>query len=314
MKNIAVISICCLMLIRANMIAQDKGSYASANLNVGLTSLNFTVTESNGSTAKASNKIGIGLNAKYNYYFNKHIGIGTGLGFSTYKSRASFNGSLNEHALGSYVDDDVSGAPGNFKLRARIENIEEKQNIFFLEIPITVLYQTRFSYGKWGAFGSVGIKVLMPVSRKFEVVKNATSKLNVSGFYSDNTQNFEIGAPGTPPVPQHGFGTVDNPAASLNWKGNIEMKTAYALTFDFGALHRLTNESDLFFGPYIDYILNDIKNKNIPLLTGPAGSYHPDANNNIGKGIVYNGLINSEYTDKVIPFSIGIKIGVRFKL
>ena len=307
---------CCLMLFAVNMTAQnDKSSYVSANLNAGLTSLNFSVKEFNGSTANASNKIGVGMNAKYNYYFNKHWGIGAGLGFSNYKSRTFFNGGLTEvYDLGAYVDDDASGAPKNFNLKARIENIEEKQNIFFLEIPITVLYQTRFSYGKWGAFGSVGVKVLMPVSRKFEVVKNATSKLNVSGLYTDNTQGFEMGAPETPSVEQHGFGTLDNPTASLKWKSDTEMKTAYAISFDFGALHRLTEGSDLFFGPYIDYILNDIKNKNVPLITGPKGSYHPDANNNIGKGIVYNGLINSVHTDKVIPFSIGIKIGVRFKL
>jgi hypothetical protein len=311
-----IVSFCCMLLITVHTTAQnEKGSYASVNLNAGLTSLNFKVNDLDGSTAKASSKIGIGLNAKYNYYFTKHFGLGAGLGFSTYKSRASFNGSMNEiYTLGSYVDDDVSGLPNNFNLRARIENIEEKQNLFFLEIPVTILYQTRFSYGKWGAFGSLGVKILMPVSKKFEVVKNASTKLNVSGFYTASTQNFEMGAPGMPSVPQHGFGTIDNPTASLNWKGDSEMKTAYAITFDFGALHRLTNESDLFFGPYIDYILNDLKSKNMPLLTGPTGSYHPEANNNIGKGIVYNGLINSEYTEKVIPFSIGIKIGVRFKL
>ena len=316
MKKIMIVSVCCLMLIKVPAVAQnEKSSYISANVSAGLTSLNFSVREYDGSKSNSSNKIGVGLNAKYNYYFNKHWGIGSGLGFSIYKSRSFFNGSLSEvYDLGAFVDDDASGSPRNFNLRARIENIEEKQNVFFLEIPLTALYQTRFTYGKWGAFGSLGVKILMPVSRNFEVVKDARSKLNVSGFYTDNTQNFDMGAPGTPPVVQHGYGTIDNPGALLKLNNSTGLKTGFAVTFDVGALHRLTAESDLFFGPYIEYFLNDIKNKDILLLSGPAGSYHPDANNNIGKGLNYNGLLNSIHTDKVMPFSFGIKIGVRFKL
>ena len=318
MKNKLIIGVCCLILITVNTSAQkEKSSYLSVNVNAGLTSLNFSVSEIDGKTSNSNAKIGIGLNGKYNFYFNNNWGIGTGLGFSLYKSRASLTGGMGEnfvYSLGTYNDDDASGAPRNFTLKARVENIEEKQSIFFVDIPLSILYQTRFSYGKWGAYGSLGVKILMPVSRKYDAVKSTTSKLNVSGFYGDNTQNFDMGAPGTPPVPQHGFGTVDNPTASLKWNGTTELKTGYAVTFEIGALSRLTNESDLFFGPYIDYTLNDLKNNNISLLSGPTGSYHPDANNNTGKGIIYNGLLNSNHSDRVIPFSFGVKIGVRFKL
>jgi len=60
--------------------------------------------------------------------------------------------------------------------------------------------------------------------------------------------------------------------------------------------------------------LSDVKNKSVPLLAGPSGAYHPEANDNIGKGIIYNGLFNTSMTDIITPLSFGVKLGLRFKL
>jgi hypothetical protein len=319
MKQKMIIAICCTVFIISNIFAQKtKSSYASVGLNTGVSSLGFKISGLDGVEGTANPKMGFGISARYNYYFNSHWGVGSGVGLSIYNSDAMLYGGMddaNRYLLGDYKDDDDSGLPQSFNLRARLENIREKQNIHFFEIPLTVLYQTRFSYGKWGAYGSFGIKFQMPVTTKYEAESNPESRLNVSGFYTDGTQGFEIGAPDMPPLPYHGFGTVDNPAKTLNWKNNnTELKQGIAGTFEAGALNRLNSESDFMIGVYVDYGFSDIKNSNGSLLSGPAGSYHPDANDNIGKGIIYNGLLNSNHTDKIKPVSFGIKIGLRFKL
>ena len=308
----------CIALLAGNIVAQkDNSSYMSANIYTGLSSLNYGVTGIDGHDGNAKSKIGIGFSAKYDYYFNRHWGIGTGLGLSIYNGSAIIRGGMGEnniYRLGSYIDDDNSGLPRNFELRGRMENIKEKQNVQLFEIPLTLLYQTRFSYGKWGAYGSLGIKFQAPMSKKYEVVKNAGSSINVSGYYTDATQGFDLGAPGNPSVEQHGFGTLDNPGPSLGWKGSSELKSGIAGTLEAGAISRLTNESDFCFGIYIDYGFSDIKKESGSLLSGPANAYHPEANDNVGRGIIYNGLFNSNHTDKIKPVSFGIKIGVRFKL
>ena len=316
MKQKTFILVCCMLFSVCNIEAQnEKSSYASVALNVGMTSLGYSVTELDGSPGSAKSKIGAGVTAKYNYYFNSHWGIGAGFGLSLYKSDAIINGGMNNfYPSGNYIDDDESGLPQNFELRGRLENIKEKQNVQLFEIPVTALYQTRFSYGKWGAYGSLGIKLQLPVVKKFEVASNTESKLNVSGYYTDGTQGFDMGAPGTPELSYHGFGTVANPGKALGWKNDTELKVGFACTFEAGAIHRLNNESDLLFGLYIDYTFSDIKNSNVTLLSGPSGNYHPDANDNIGKGIIYNGLLNSNQTNEITPLSFGVKIGLRFKL
>jgi hypothetical protein len=320
MKQKKMIAVCCLLFTFVNMAAQNgKSSYASVSLHTGMASLGYSVTGLNGVEGTTSPKIGLGISLKYNYYFDTHWGFGTGIGLSIYNAEATLQGGLKErntYSLGNYMDDDNSGLPQAFTLRARIENLKEKQNIQFFEIPFTILYQTRFSYGKWGAYGSLGVKFQTPIVKKYEVASSKESHLNVSGFYTDGTQGFDMGAPGTPPLPDHGFGTINNPGKTLNWKSNnTELKMGMAGTVEFGLLSRLNNESDFQIGAYMDYGFSDIMNSSGgSLLTGPSGSYHPEANDNIGKGIIYNGLINSKYTDQIKPLSFGLKFGLRFKL
>lgn len=319
MKQKIIIILCGALLMVSNITAQQgKSAYASVNLHGGMSSLGFNTNGLDGTAGTTSSKAGFGVSLKYNYYFTAHWGIGTGVGLSIYNSEALLYGSLNDgnlYSLGNYMDDDNSGLPQSFNLRARLENIKEKQNIQFFEIPVTLLYQTRFSYGKWGAYGSLGIKLQTPIVKRFEVVSNKESRLNVSGFYTDGTQGFDMGAPGMPPLPDHGFGTVDNPGKTLNWKNNnTGLKSGIAGTFEVGVMNRLNNESDFLIGAYVDYGFGDRKINNGSLLSGPAGSYHPDANDNIGNGVIYNGLLNSNHTDKVVPVSFGLKIGLRFKL
>jgi len=319
MKQKMMIAGCCLLLMVGSMTAQNgKGSYASVSLHTGMASLGYNVKGLDGVEGTTSSKIGLGLSLKYNYYFDTHWGFGTGIGLSIYNAEALIKGGLNESnmvSLGNYTDDDDSGLPRAFNLRARIENIKEKQNIQFFEIPLTILYQTRFSYGKWGAYGSLGIKLQMPIVKKFEAASYKESQLNVSGYYTHESQGFDMGAPGTTPIPEHGFGTIENPGKTLGWKNsNTDLKMGIAGTFEVGAISRLNNESDFMFGVYVDYGFSDIKNKSGVLLAGPTGSYHPEANDNIGKGIIYNGLLNTSLTDKITPLSAGVKLGLRFKM
>ena len=217
MKQKVFMAGCCLLLMVGTITAQ-KSSYASVSLHTGMASLGYNVKGLDGVEGTTSSKIGLGLSLKYNYYFSEHLGFGTGIGLSIYNAEALIKGGLNESnmvSLGNYTDDDNSGLPKSFTLRARIADLKEKQNIQFFEIPLTILYQTRFSYGKWGAYGSLGVKLQMPIVKRFEVASYKASQLNVSGLYTDPTQGFEMGGPGMTQLPEHGFGTLENPGKTL---------------------------------------------------------------------------------------------------
>jgi len=91
-------------------------------------------------------------------------------------------------------------------------------------------------------------------------------------------------------------------------------KLGVAGTAELGFLFTLGEDTDLLLGGYIDYGFTNMKKKKDQGLLSTPASYHPDGNMTVGKGIPYNGMMNSNVTDKVKVMSFGVKLGVRFKL
>ena len=297
------------------LFAQNKVSYLSFAIKTGGTGLNYKLNSLD-EKGKYSNGLGYGFDLDYSYYFDSHWGISGGVGLSHYSSKGKLKGSLSDDSfynLGAFTDDDFEGRPRDFELRTRITNLEEQQTTFFVDIPVMLVYQTRFGDDQqWGLYGGIGAKLQLPFSTKFKIKKGGESEFNVSGKYEGIPT--DMGSPSNPPVPQHGYGTITDPNASLNWSGKGKLKLGVAGTVDFGVLLKLSESSDLKLGGYLDYGFIDIKKdgKN-GLFTAPK-VYHPGADNKIGTGITYNGMLNSDVSGKIKPIAFGVKIGVCFKL
>ncbi len=293
-----------------------KGSYFTVSANLGSSSFDYKL---NGLNEKGTTKgsLGYAIDLKYSYFFNPHWGITTGVGVSHYGSKGKLKGSMagdKFYDLGQLTDDDwQEGTPKDYQLRARITNLEEKQTSYFVEIPLMLSYQTYFGdSARWGMYGGVGVKFQFPVSTKFRIQNGANSEFNVSGKYDGIPT--DMGAPGEPPVPQHGYGTISDPNSHLDWDDKAKLKMGIAGTAELGVMYALGNGMDLMLGGYIDYGFNDIKkNGKDGLFTAPA-VYHPGADKKVGTGIKYNGMLNSNVTDKIKMISFGGKIALRFKL
>ena len=184
---------------------------------------------------------------------------------------------------------------------------------FLLDIPLLAMYQTHFGEEeKWGMYAGLGVKLQIPVKAKYKVEGNTASELNVSGYYPHIPS--DVGSPSEAPVPHHGFGTINDPGRELDWSGKNKLKLGVAGTAELGFLFTLGEDTDLLLGGYIDYGFTNMKKKKDQGLLATPASYHPDGNMTVGKGIPYNGMMNSNVTDKVKVMSFGVKLGVRFKL
>ncbi|SEF85237.1 outer membrane beta-barrel protein [Parabacteroides chinchillae] len=294
--------------------AQESGSYISVTGNVGSSSLNYKLK---GIDGNRDSKVGYGMNLEYSYFFDEHWGIASGLGFTHFKTMVYTNGTISKDdysSLGMQIDnDDISGNPKDYELRARLANWDEKQYGYFLDIPVMGKYQTWFGETqRWGMYAGLGVKLQFPIRAKYSFLDNKETKLNVSGYYAHIPE--DVGAPGLQPVPQHGFGTTETPENVLNGKGNAKLQMSVTGSLELGFMVDLGQNMDLLLGGYFDYGFNDLKKKKSKsLLTAPE-NYHPDADNNVGKGISYDGLLNTHFTNKVNLVSFGAKIGLRFKL
>lgn len=299
-----------------SLFAQE-GSHLSVALKAGGGGLEYKVYSLDlKEKGNHSNQLGVGVDFKYSYFFNNNWGISTGLNITRYASVGKLKGGISDNsffALRQFVDDDLEGRPREFELRTRISNLEELQTVFFFEIPVMLAYQTRFGDDeKWGMYGGLGVKLMLPISSKFEIKNGENSQFNVSGYYEGIPT--DMGSPSHPSVSNHGYGTITDPNASLSWNDDLKLKTGVAGTLDLGFLFRIAEETDFTVGGYFDYGFTDMKkNGNQKLFTSPK-EYHPGSNKKIGEGIRYNGMLNSDLTGKIKPIAFGLKVGIRFKL
>lgn len=297
-------------------LQQRKGSYLSVSGGIGSSGLKYDLTGLNGEQGSRDSKLGYGFEVKYSYFFNNHWGVTTGIGLSQYAAVGKLKGSLDEntyYSLGQFTDDDLTGRPIDFELRTRLTNLEEKQTIWFLEVPLMLSYQTYFGdSARWGLYGGLGVKLQFPITAKYKIQNGASSQFNVSGKYDGIPT--DMGSPENPPVPQHGYGTISDPNSTLDWDDKAKLKMGIAGTAELGFMYALNNGMDLMLGGYIDYGFNDLKKNGNQKLFSASAAYHPGADNHVGKGINYNGMLNSDTTDKIKLISFGVKIGLRFKL
>lgn len=280
------LSILILATATLTAIAQNK-SEVSLSFGVGLSSLNYDFEQSGDVKSKIAPSFAIG----YTYKLNTNWGVVSGLEFATYKAEVS-----SQEVKAQYAEQDNYN--DNFEWRLSLQGIKEKQKGSYLNIPI----MAQFMPGSGDKFyANLGFKIGLPLKGKYE---SSYTKLIAKGYYPDIDAEYTD-------IDFRGFGEFSGNSS----KGDIDFKVAFIASAEVGMKWRLTNSLNLYTGGYIDYGLNNIV-KNY----GQIIDY--DKNNPIAI-IEQNSLIASNhitgedtkpFVDKVVPFSLGMKIKLGFSL
>lgn len=325
MKKITITMI--LVLTSILISAQEKGSYISLTLGGGFTGFDYTLQGINPGTEDGTNKhlLGGASKIEYSYYFTRHWGLSLGAGFSYYRSEGRYKGVKEENKfnLGHQLDTDLTGV-NNYNLLVRLYNWEERQKGYIIDIPLMVKFQHKFGERqKHGIYAGIGAKAQIPIKTKYfingsdftDLRDRDNWRLSVSGDYYD--KNLELGDPFADSYvsPATGFGILTN-TDGLGWEDEFKMDISWSGTLEAGFLFGVSRRVDLTVGGYFDYGFNNLKKNNgrfDPLLEAPE-HYLPDASNNVGHGIVYNGMLNSDKVEKYHLISYGVTLGLRVKL
>src|SRR5574344_1109300 len=229
------------------------------------------------------------LGVRYSLLFNgrKGWGITTGLGFSTFQGSIV----LNENYAFPAIDSE--GDP--YELRVKVQNWNEKQHIYYMNVPLSVFYQYKPRLGS-GWFTSLGLKLYVPLGGTYNV---PTGGMTTAGYYE------QWGGPRMEKLPQHGFGYFE----SFNPKGKIKANFLVSAQFMFGALIHIDRKNEAFIAGYVEHGLYDLINpaNDVPLFRY-AGQ---DASGNFTGE--YSGYYLSSMVQNTIPLMIGVRIGWRFK-
>jgi outer membrane protein OmpA-like peptidoglycan-associated protein len=261
----------------------------------------------------SAGKLGYGGALEYQYFFSRNFGIATGVGIQRYNTNALYSNSFensDSYKIPNFVDNDYLyvQADGNqgqpFEMRLRLSDWKEKQQASFLEVPLMLMYQTKWGQKqRSGIYFGIGAKIQLPIMDKQYSVTN-NSQLSVLGYYDQYWLTL-----GDPYNVEPRFGTIDN----TGYKGEMDLKMSIAGTGELGFLIGLSRRVDLTLGGYIDYGFNNIQkaDRSQNIIT-PASLQLTD--NGIGSSLEYNGIVNSGVTDRINLFSFGIKLGIRVKL
>ena len=285
MKHKSIILAVAGILACSALVAQDMSKHeVSAWGAGGLSALSYSPEIGDGQKG-GGGLFGVG----YSYYISNQWSIGSGVELSFYNAKTKINNLSDAYATndGEY----------DFEFRTAVSGYKEKQKATFLNIPLTVKYQT---LGRYKFYVSGGIKLGIPLSGKYEVEK---ANLTSSGYYPQwnvelTNQEFM------------GFGTFTRE----DIKNDLDFRFSCMLTLEAGVRWSLPHSLSLYSGIFFDYGLNDISKSDSDHLIGYNTS-NPEQfkiNGAISSSITSNG-IPVKLVDKVVPMALGLKLQLSFR-
>jgi len=318
MKRI-IFTVSLMLIAIISVQAQEKGSYLTVSGSLGMNQFRYEMD--NGRMGDP--RLGYGGALGYQYFWNRHWGIGTGVGIAYYTTKAEYNNSFKNdkthYEFTGRTDDDNLEHMRNYDLQLRLNDWFEKQYAYFLEIPLMLCYQTKWGEKqKFGMYWGLGAKVQLPVIYSKYAVTSG-SELQIQGYYPDAKLTIDGKHIKDEINNLHGYGSYKD----LNFKDDLDIKMSFAAVGELGFLIALNRRVDLAIGGYLDYGFVNIKdgNKSVTEVNGErinnlidapiAKDDHP----NVPKDkYTYNGIINSHVTDDVKLLGVGGKVGLRIKL
>ena len=273
-----------LISVQGQALAQSKNE-VSFYLQGSFSKLKF---EALGQDSEMEN--GFGLGAKYAYYITENWSLGTGAELQ-YMEGSIFLPTVQ----GSFMTQDAEA--DEFEFRYRATNFSENQEVYFLNIPLQVQYE---SSGTVRFYAAAGVKAGLVLTSEYQ--SSATS-FETSGFYSQ--YDVELTSPEFAGFGE--FGAINNAESELN------LKTNFVAHLESGVKLMLENSQSLYMGLFLDYGLNDIK---------PDASRERliDYNAQNPTDFVFGSLLSSrrdinalQETDEVRTLAFGLKLQYAFQ-
>ncbi len=244
-------------------------------------------------------KYGLGGNVSvgYTYLFKPNWGIVTGLEFALYNAKTQFTNHSDRYVA---IDDENKYNQLTLIVES-MNNFEEKQQAYYLNIPLMLQYQSNGdNTNKF--YAAVGGKLGIPVQCKYNSVGDYVTK----GKYAFTESIFED-------QPEHGFYTYKG----LQEDGKLKLNLNFQLSGELGYKWLVAEDKYLYTGVYCDYGLTDIRK------TKDSPKNVLQYNNDNLPGYTVNSILESHYTNdkgtfnyvkKVNTLSFGLKVRLAFKL
>lgn len=181
----------------------------------------------------------------YAYFFDRHWGIGLGVGIQRQSARANlnFNGVIPD-AADQPDYNQASLHYTNYDLLYETKNLIERQTIWAIEVPLTAQFHHFFD-GKNGLFASLGVRGYFPIYNRSKIVDGSLETTGWDEYYHlYYTHEHCVG---------HGFDEY-----FISGNGSAKLRCSVDLEANFGGLFKINNKVDFYVGLFCNYGFLDI--------------------------------------------------------
>lgn len=237
------------------------------------------------------------------YYFVPCFGLGTGVQFSNYLSKTTFDAPWVFNGVDKY---------GDAYTQTVTTHAAEIQQMYMLEIPIGLHFRAIGETKKVGFIGALGVKLGLPLKGTYKMKDAANISNNI--YYPI----YDLQIRDIPTVIEDGIIPAYSDECLLSTLNNGTRQPIMALFnvagfAQAGVLFQLTKRIDMSVTAFADYYINDVVayRSSEAICFGldlPKGEYASPLSNERQSV----GFINTNTVSSVHPWNAGLKIGFHF--
>ena len=271
-----------------------KGLYVEVGAGIGISQMRYCHWGEQVPGARISNRLSLPAltaDARVTWFFNDIIGLSTGIGVSTFRSKAV----LEDAYVINGTDDDGDA----YILTLKPENWYERQSLTMLEIP--VLLRLKYNPASVGFTASMGVRFGFPVQSNY--------KTNTAATFSQQLEYpiYDLTIPG--PIP-HLLSSTDIPYLNAPIPATMLRTMNYGAYMEVGAMFHVHKRLDLQLTAFCLYYVNDIFATYDRKELGFNNSYDPEAVYPSPWKEDYSGVLLTNEAPEMHPWSAGLKLSL----
>ena len=260
----------------------ETGHFVRLSAGAGITDLNYDLL--GGSTLLQPSWT---VQADYVYFFNKWIGIGSGLHFMRYATRANLTEDMVWSGLTDYTGE-------TYDHHLRFNDWRERQRMVQMEIPLAVHF--KYKPKQVGFFSAAGLKLGVPLQTVY-------SHYQGEQIHSAYYEMWDVWMENLP-------GRFETETLAAPQEDNIRTMTKVNCTgyLEAGTLFEVSKRTDITLSLYAQYTFNNAlavaADERTPLgFATPQNGYGTFMN-------AYDGLVGTDHVGMMHPWAAGLKVGV----
>jgi len=263
----------------------------------GISTLNYTP-----SIGERKPGMGGAFGMGYTYFFHRNWGIHIGAEMAVYNTTFRMKEFRDMYTRQGFdnLTPDWMGENEIIDYHTELSNYTEKQQLYNINIPLMLQFQTPLAGGKHQFFASAGAKLGIPIQNTYKVT-DAT----LYTWYYDYKSNEEF-------RPYPGFDMEEFGVFHKNYstkKLSNTFKIAGLASAETGVKFFLNPKLSLYVGAYLDYGFNNIsKHRGNRFFEFEPENAKMISNSILTSQYIDNGKPTANFTNKVLPLSFGLKL------